>query len=283
MKKALSLLAVFLIAAMWSVTGFSADKYVSGNIGITWFDDSPVEHTFFNNDFLGIDGNVGLDSGLALMGALGCDWGDYRIEGELGYQSSDFKTLVIGGPGIDELEDFINNLTINGEDIDLPNPIDIDLEGDLDVITLLFNGYYDIDLGGVELFLTAGAGAAQIESHNVALKGVSDIPTQGEIPDFSQLGLSISENVFAYQIGAGLGIPVADNIMLDVKYRYFATRNFTIDADVGVGGGVSFPDGENGGGNGLPEMDPVLVGVVSSGINTSISNHSALLGLRVNF
>ena len=67
-----------------------------------------------------------------------------------------------------------------------------------------------------------------------------------DIPE--EIGLDISETTFAYQAGIGLGIPVADNIMLDARYRYFATTDFTM-----------------------------LVA------NTNVESHNALLGLRVGF
>ncbi len=70
------------------------------------------------------------------------------------------------------------------------------------------------------------------------------------ILDYStdDLKIDVTETTLAYQLGAGLAIPVSDGVMIDARYRYFATTDFDV------------------------------VGVVE----TNVSSHSALLGLRVN-
>ena len=223
---------VFLVAVMWSAPGFSADKYVSGNIGITWMSDTEGDILGLTDDIL--DAELGFSSGITLLGAFGCDYGDYRIEGELGYQNNDVDELTA---------DF--DLPINdGED----SNAELGLDGDITVLSLLVNGYYDIDLGGgVELSPTVGVGVAQVSMDDVTVNDVS-IDGYGSEDFDGDLGLDINETTFAYQAGIGLGIPVADNIMLDARYRYFATTDFTM-----------------------------LV------VNTNIESHSALLGLRVGF
>ena len=263
MKKAISLLAVFLVAIMWSAPGFSASKYVSGNIGISWMSDTEVDDIIGFTEYTGIGAELGFSSGLTLLGALGCDYGDYRVEGELGYQNNDVDALDISIPCCYTKDTAHTNIA---------------LDGDITVLSLLMNGYYDIDLGGgVELSPTVGVGVAQISMDDVVITDISkdfsnccdgdgetstveDYPetsgrdqgqiTQGpamrEVGD--DLGLSVNEVTFAYQAGIGLGIPVADNIMLDARYRYFATTDFTVFV-----------------------------------ANTNIESHNALLGLRVMF
>ena len=237
MKKAISLLAVFLVAVMWAAPGFSADKYVSGNIGISWMSDTEVDDIIgYLPEYQGIsDAELGFGSGLTLLGALGCDYGDYRVEGELGYQSNDVDELTA-------------NVYCRQGEADL----DIDLEGDVTILSLLMNGYYDIHLGGgVELSPTVGVGVAQVSMDDVSVNSATLTCPDGDSSPVD-LGddesLDINEVTFAYQAGIGVGIPVADNIMLDARYRYFATTDFTI-----------------------------LVA------NTNLESHSGLLGLRVMF
>jgi len=221
MKKALTLLMVFMVAVMWSSTSFSADKYVSGNIGIVWLNDATIEPAYdYNYPYQDVE--VDFDSGITLLGALGCDYGDYRMEGELGYQSGDITSMTWDGPEA------------------LPQ----DLAGDITVISLLMNGYYDIDLGGIDLYGTAGVGVARVSFEDVQY---DDPQLVGE-PLYTEHATTL-----AYQIGAGLAIPVGDDVMLDARYRYFSTTEFTLDD-------VNFFENEN----------------------TTISSHSALLGLRVN-
>ena len=228
MKKAISLLAVFLVAVMWSAPGFSADKYVSGNIGISWLSDTAARYS--DNDNAGY--NVDMGSGITLLGALGCDYGDYRAEGELGYQNGDISAYNV----------FCDNGQCPSEDI----------SGDVSILSLMMNGYYDIDLGGgVELSPTVGVGIAQVKADNIESNrrnNSGNSEASETVKNGDDSGFSLSETTFAYQAGVGLGIPVADNIMLDARYRYFATTDFMM----------------------------LLV-------NTNVTSHSALLGLRVGF
>ena len=222
---------VFLVAVMWSAPGFSAEKYVSGNIGMSWMNDTELEDIVGFLDYEGVDLELGFSSGITLLGALGCDYGDYRLEGELGYQANDVDTINWSVPE-----------RINGDGEDFSGSIDLD--GDITVLSLLVNGYYDIDLGGgVELSPTVGVGVAQVSVDDVNVDMPNEVPD-----DFDEIGLDISETTFAYQAGIGLGIPLGDNIMLDARYRYFATTDFTMLA-----------------------------------VNANVESHNALLGLRVGF
>ena len=231
MKKTLSLIATFLIAAMWSVNGFGGEKYVSGSIGISWFNDSTLDYIYSSDEGEDFTGTYGYGSGITLLGAFGCDYGDYRIEGELGYQQNDIESVAI-------------DLDFDG------GPTPIEATSDASVLSLLANGYYDIQLGGgIECYLTAGVGVAQVSIET----GLGEVEIDGEIIDLDT-EYDASETTLAYQLGAGVGIPVADNIMLDARYRYFATTDFTLS------GAIPF-DG----------LD----------VNTGIESHSALLGLRV--
>lgn len=231
MKKALSLVMVFLVAVAFTATGYSADKYVSGNIGISWMSDADVDDIIGITDVLNADVELGFSSGITLLGAFGCDYGDYRLEGELGYQANDVDSV--------SFDVFIPR---DGEDIDIDDSVD--LEGDITILSLLVNGYYDIDLGGgVELSPTVGVGVAQVSMDDVNFDMPDEVPSE-----LDEIGLDISETTFAYQAGIGLGIPLGSNIMLDARYRYFATTDFTMLA-----------------------------------ANANIESHNALLGLRVGF
>ncbi|UZJ41053.1 hypothetical protein OO006_11955 [Prosthecochloris sp. SCSIO W1101] len=71
MKKALLLSMALMVAVMWSTPGFSADKYVSGSIGIVWRGDIEFEDHDSDEGF-----ELGTDSGITLLGAYGCDYGN---------------------------------------------------------------------------------------------------------------------------------------------------------------------------------------------------------------
>jgi opacity protein-like surface antigen len=246
MKKALSLVMVFLVAVAFSATGYSAEKYVSLGAGISWMNDSDIEDVAIE-DVAGIVddvlvGEIEMDygSGFTATGAFGCDYGDYRVEGEIGYQSGDVDGIGLDFSDVIELHDDLN--------IDWDGKASADLKGDVSVLTLMVNGYYDIDLGGVELSPYVGVGVAQVSLDDVkAADGL--VPDDAEHPKdlLNELNLDVHETTLAYQAGVVLGIPVADNIMLDARYRYFATTDFSTLAL----------------------------------INTNVDSHSAMLGLRV--
>ncbi len=128
-----------------------------------------------------------LNTGWSTTAAVGCDYGTNRIEAELGYQNNGMKYTTY----------------------------------DARVLTIMGNGYYDLDLGGADLYATGGVGVAEASA--------------------TYVGTTRQTNL-AYQVGAGIAAPIGDKIMIDARYRYFTTVNFP-----------------------------------------SLSSHSALLGLRVNF
>ncbi|HED30389.1 MAG TPA: P44/Msp2 family outer membrane protein, partial [Prosthecochloris aestuarii] len=158
MKKALSLVMVFLVAVAFSATGYSAEKYVSLGAGISWMNDSDIEDVAGIVDVLGGEIEMDYGSGFTATGAFGCDYGDYRVEGEIGYQSGD-----VDGIGLD----FSDVIDLHDLNIDWDGKASADLKGDVSVLTLMVNGYYDIDLGGVELSPYVGVGVAQVSLDDV--------------------------------------------------------------------------------------------------------------------
>ena len=229
MKKTLSLLAVLAVAGMASAPVQAATHYASGMAGISWMQNMDAINTYSENS-PHFDAKYDLTSGINLLGAVGCDYGTYRIEGELGYQSNDLKSMT----GLHVL------------DQGWEGPV----KGDISVVSILANGYYDFDLGSkVQLYATAGVGAAQISFNKLGTDNVA----------FHDPGVySNDETTLAWQVGAGLAVPISDHVKLDLRYRYFATTDVTISSE-------SFFYYVN-------ESDP---------IKTNVSSHSVLLGLRV--
>jgi len=230
MKKALSLLAAAVLVLGWSAPSYAGNTYASGNIGIVWFDNlNGIESDYDSRDS-SID--VSLDSGVSLTGAVGCDMGDTRVEAEMGYQTNDAVSAEI-------VRDYKPSKEKDDDSWDWG--------GDVSLTTFMFNGYYDIPLmeSGLELFLTAGVGGAFYSFNDV-----------GDLNDDSYRGTT-SGSTWAYQLGAGLALPVSDNLVVDARYRYFNTAEFTTEDDFDA-----FDD------------DSMIL---------DISSHSALVGLRYNF
>ncbi len=223
MKKTLSLLALLTVAGMATMPAQAATHYASGMAGISWMQNIDAVNTYsgYSPEY---DSNYNLGTGLNLIGAVGCDYGHTRVEAELGYQKHDFESMngIYWGPD--------------------------QMQGNVSTASLLVNGYYDFDLGSkVQLYATAGVGVAHLSFNGVA-------PS-----DYASDELySWQETTGAWQIGAGLAVPIADHVKLDLRYRYFATTDFTVSSE-----SFFYEAADEG---------PV---------HTNVSSHSVLLGLRV--
>jgi len=118
-------------------------------------------------------GDFPLDSALVLNGAAGYTFGSARFEGAISYQQNGYTNH--------ESE-----------------------WGDLKILTVMANGYYELDTGSdIKPYLMAGAGIADVST--------SDDYTSG--------------TVFAWQVGAGIGIKATKKITCDLGYRYLAANN----------------------------------------------------------
>lgn len=81
--------------------------------------------------------------------------------------------------------------------------------------SVMLNAYYDIDTGSkLTPYVGAGIGYAK-------LKGTLTI-------DGKSMG-SMDDNNFAWQVGAGVGYALNDNVSLDAGYRYVDYGDFTED------------------------------------------------------
>ncbi|ACF46944.1 porin family protein [Prosthecochloris sp. ZM] len=211
MKKVCSLLAVAVLLMGGSASSFAGTPYASGNIGVTWLSDSQATlGDYSERDEYQLE--VDFDSGIALTGALGYDFGSTRLEAELGYQSNDAAEIRWYEDGFDDSYDAY------------------ELSGDVSLTTLMLNGYYDIkpsDASDLEIFLTAGIGAAFY---------TLDF---GEVDDDEYRG-TYHGSTLAYQIGAGLAYAVSSELTVEARYRYFSTAEFSTDDDFDT-----FDDGYN--------------------------------------
>lgn len=136
------------------------------------------------------DATLKFDTGFIIDGTIGYDFGPARADLSIGYQQS----------GLDKVE-------FNGDEA---SPDDVDGSA----LTVLANGYYDIDAGsGILPYVTAGLGIANldIEAHT----------DDGDV--------STDETVFAWQVGAGVGVELGDGFTFDLGYRYLRPEGLKND------------------------------------------------------
>jgi opacity protein-like surface antigen len=140
-------------------------------------------------NFLNNPGNGTMEngSGIILNAAAGYKFGMPRLEGEIAYLKNDID------------QSMLNGIPATGVD------------GDTKTVSFLVNGYLDFEnKTRFTPFINLGLGFAKIDS-NLTISG--------------NRAYDDSETVFSYQAGAGVGIDLAPNWILDLKYGYFGTSD----------------------------------------------------------
>lgn len=137
---------------------------------------------------------AGLAAGIAINSQMGWNIERIRVEAEVGYRSNDL-------------------LRMRNDDGQRAN-----MDGKLSVTTFMLNGYLEnsgtiIREVPINLFLTAGVGAA--------MASISTISFQGET-----LVKSATNTQFAYQGGLGAGYELTKHITLETSYKYLGTTKF---------------------------------------------------------
>ncbi len=177
-----------LLLSPAAVVAADDGPYISGHIGASWLSNADFEGSVPGIRF---SAEVEYDTGVHLGGAFGYDFGEFRVEGEFGYESHEFTKMT--------------DLEING----IPMG-DVDADGDIDAFILLLNGFYDIDTGtNLTPYVGGGIGFARLEIKDIFVPGI----VRGDEED----------TVFAYQLAGGVAYEIAEKIAADLSYRFVAT------------------------------------------------------------
>jgi opacity protein-like surface antigen len=149
---------------------------------------------------------VSYKRGLDLDVIAGYDLGAFRLEAELGYKRAKVDDFQIDQDFIDDYQDATGEVVTDA---------DVAIDGKARVTSIMGNALADFGAGGFRVYGGGGFGRARVKM------------------------LGDKDNAWAYQLIAGVGVPVASNVELGAKYRYFRTGkldfqdNFTTsDADV---------------------------------------------------
>jgi opacity protein-like surface antigen len=191
-----------MLLSISSITYSSEGPYVSGNLGVSM----PSNSSLTDSTAPDIKIEIESDLGLALGAAVGYGFANNtRIEGEIAY-------------------------TKNDADKASQNGVDVDLTGDTSSLAFLLNGYYDFtNKSQITTSITAGLGVAKVELNDFNVSG-SGLPSA-----------NYDDTVFAYQVGIGVGYAVNQNVIVDVKYRYFGTSDVQFDTtEVEYSGGAVY-------------------------------------------
>ena len=179
------------------------------------------------DDYPALDVTSRSDTGFAVSGALGHALGKgWRVEGELGYRKNGVDEIDVKSPGglvaiqfptFAALPESVQDRIVAGARGRQA------ISGDVSMVTLMVNGYYDVELGaGWRPYLGGGLGVAFVSLDAESAGGVSLVDDR--------------DTVFAYQAGAGVGrelvVPGGRPVIVSLDYRYFGTADATFTGDV---------------------------------------------------
>lgn len=206
--KNLILSAALLIALAVPALGASAPirtgGYMSGYIGASVPVDADVTTEAFSSGNLYND-RVEYDPGVNIGLTGGYNFGYFRLEGELGYKSSE-----------------VAEITDKSDGYRYRNP-----DGDISVYAMMFNGFVDLrNSSTVTPYFGGGIGLASLY-----LSDTFGTDTRGGFTTRDLLYAEDVDTVFAYQVGGGLEIALNSIVSLDLSYRYFGTAKARFDDD----------------------------------------------------
>ena len=189
----LPVLAIAILIGLISTSVSAGQKYISGFVGVNFPSASDVKIT--STAFPDILRVEKYDSNITFGGAFGYDFGnDIRIEEEVSYRNNDVDLASFpSAPALQGIEKT--------------------------TISLMTNGYYDIDLGiPLKPYLGVGIGFASIEREVRVTNG----------------GDSDTDVVLAYQLMAGLGYKINPKFTITAGYRYFVTSKSQYFINFGI-------------------------------------------------
>ena len=149
------------------------------------------------------DSDVAITELGTLTAELSYDTG-FVVGGAVGYMMEKFR-----------FEGEVSYQTSDIESLSIGGGGSESLNGDISAVTFLVNGYFDFATGGpLTPYITAGIGYSNFE---VNIQDVSD-----------------DDNLFTYQLGAGVGYSISETVILDLRYRYLGFDDYEY-SEVGVG------------------------------------------------
>jgi opacity protein-like surface antigen len=146
----------------------------------------------YQNQFTSETGKIESKAGAVIEAAFGIDLDTlpFRVEAAASLLANEFESVS---------SDTLNGSSVQVEDTGIV------------MAAFMINGYLDIPTGTLlEPYIFAGIGRATVFQ---------------EVRDNED---SEDDRVGAVQAGAGLGIALTDFFLLDLKYRYFTTDDYTI-------------------------------------------------------
>lgn len=167
------------------------------------------------------DSNADYDNGIGVYTALGYAFGNnWRTELEFSYRNNDIDQIDPDGAGF----------------AGIPSG---SISGDTTSIAIMLNVLRDFDLGSnFTPYIGGGVGFADVD-HDIVGTAAPGAPTS----PFS-LAYGPNKRLFAYQGIAGVGYALAEDLTLDLSYRFFGTEKENVAGTLN-GAAASFAVGHH--------------------------------------
>ncbi|MEO1252105.1 MAG: acyloxyacyl hydrolase [Pseudomonadota bacterium] len=234
----LKLIVASTLAVGVASAAHAQDTYVSVSGGATFLNDSDNEGTFVGDfatgegttipagtvlpDGTGVGWTTEFDTGWMVNGAVGRDFGWFRGEIEVGYQSNGVDTHTgVTAAGTIPLDSEDAAVLITGQDTNLGVTVG-DLvaagQGEVETVFVMANAFLEYEnTSPFTPYVGIGAGVGFVD--------VNYAPSATTIIDDNS-------TEFAYQAMAGIGYEVTPNTTLFAGYRYRATLDANVDASL---------------------------------------------------
>ncbi len=216
MKTKLTLLASTTLAVLALSTPANAAGsgwYVNLSGGANWLSDEGFSASTAGLDTLSFNPNS--DAGWIISGAVGLSLNSMvqglRVEAEVAYRSNQVDGTWAS--------------TATAPDL---GPLDYEHS----TTSVLANVWYDFSLGDVRPYIGGGVGWAETQLDGRFVGG--GLPV-----------IDISDDGFAWQLGAGVNFDISSNVQLGLGYRYFEGPDVRIGAPLAINGAFGDVESQN--------------------------------------
>lgn len=183
--------------------------YVRLGVRAAWMDQVTKDGDDLDGD-VGFGGAIAFGREFSMYQAMG----KFRAEIELAKQGTDLDdNQTLNGATSEFVYD---GLLLPGESLRV-------VDGDVDVTTLMINGYYELPVvDAFSLYAMAGVGYAK---YDVDATVAAYSPAGVEYTGSRFVAVDGSDNVFAYKLGAGMTYNFTDAIAADLGYEYLGVAD----------------------------------------------------------
>jgi opacity protein-like surface antigen len=246
-RKTLMISAAAVALAMSAPSAHAASSYVSLFGGGSFLEKPGLSGTSRTHTTTTLDAtstqsvDTSFKTGFVVGGNWGVDWGTFRTELESAYRSSKSSSHARLKQSYNTI--YHNYYTSSGAGpYDVPNAFGMNTATDATVPanlkmtawSLMANAWYDFhDVlpYNITPYVGGGVGGAlvKISGH-----------LGGFLVDGTPVNIKLNEKnafVFAWQVGAGMSVPVTDGMKLFLDYRYFAADGAQLKLSPGFHGG----------------------------------------------